>query len=64
MEQLRYLRRKQESNRNRRLSSQHVKWKFIMGVNSDRQQYGLPTELQVICALFNTFVNIFKNILF
>ncbi|XP_077966104.1 uncharacterized protein LOC120335847 [Styela clava] len=45
LEQLRLIREKHQKIRTRRLSTQHVKWKYVLGSGeSDREQYGLPSE--------------------
>ncbi|XP_078488422.1 uncharacterized protein LOC104265969 [Ciona intestinalis] len=45
-EQLNYVRGKHSAAKERRLNTQHVKWKFVKEVNQS-DKYGLPTKTQV-----------------
>ena len=41
-EQLMYVRRKHIVAKDKRVATQHVKWRFVQSLDENREQYGLP----------------------
>ena len=46
-EQLSSLRQKHAAEKEKRVATQHVKWKFVKSDDENRSKFGLPNNIQV-----------------